>query len=496
MAEKIYSEWPHGVINAIDETEIPFDAVSHSDKMIFKENRWRKLPGLTEINGTPIGVDPVWSVFSFNQILPVNKIRLATSGGDLYKFDEQSDAFISIHNGLNANQQVSFLEDANKVYFGSQRDLWRRYDGGLKTYTVGGANPPKMFSKIIFNPYAGRYFGIGNLDNPDYLYWSNHLDNGGIEVWPDANTQIIESEQGDFPLDIQIYQGRLSIFSKNSIHSGSVIGVPENWVFQREKSITGADAGRTVKRHGRSFIMFAPDESGDYGLYKWPDDTFISKGRVKFDADPAFSHLACAEIIDNRYYVIAFKSNQAVSSNKYHLWYYDILGDRFYGPSTQYNVVSMFYDKKSRLLHCGGTDNLSGFVMEHRGNDIKGVASACHFKSSFSDYGTPFREKRFNNIWIKAKQTGEEFELTVNVANRHSNPHAQGIKLEDLANKNPMGTGSVRRAVNLRGYIHDAYSLGESVSFELKHAVLNGEFEFSTIGIEYDDKGYKKEKDS
>lgn len=502
MAKKYikFKDFKYGVVNAIEASEIPQEAVCRSQNFYFRENFWRKLPGLTEINASALGTDPVWSVFRFNQIAPKKSFLMAASGSGVYLFDENTLSFVQIHSGLNPNQQVEFLEYQNQLYFGSQYDLWRKYTGGTVSYSVGGEDgialdAPRKFSKIIFNPYAGRFFAIGVLENPDYLHFSEHIDNEGIEKFTDANVQLIDSVQGDTPKDIQTFEGRITIISQNSINSGSVVGVPQAWSFQKEKAQTGTVAGRTVKRQGNSFLMLTPN----FEVYKWPEDVFITKGRVKFNINPYRAHLACAEIVENRYYLLTFESGEAVSSNKYHTWVYDILGDRWYGPHIQRNVVSMFWDAPKNILLCGGTDDLAGFMFQYRGRNIKNQAMKCSLLSACTDLGYPRVEKRVHKGWVKAKQEGSlpggtgSLELVFNSDNLYNNPQSQRILLEDPANQNLSDTNAVREAVTKRFHIHDAYGRGNAFQWELKHEVLNGDVSVSELEFETTIKDYQKE---
>ena len=151
------------MINAIEPSEIPFDAAHKSDGFIYSENFWRKLRGLVELNDSAIGSDPVWSVVRFNQPIAGRSFIVVASGGGLYKYDEQNRSFTQVHSGMNPNEQVEFLIYKENLYFGSTKDVWRRFDGGNKTYKVGGDQPPKKFKKIIFNPYAGRFFHCSGI---------------------------------------------------------------------------------------------------------------------------------------------------------------------------------------------------------------------------------------------------------------------------------------------------------------------------------------------
>jgi len=490
-----YKDFKYGVINDIEASEIPKEAMKKSDKFYFRENFWRKIPGLTEINDTLIGADPVWGVFDYHRVITGDSFRMAASGGDILKYDPGSRLFTSVHSGMVPNQRVEFLEDNNQLYFGSDEDDWRRFDGGVTTYPVGNATTkPKKFRKIIYNPYAQRYFGIGFKENPQGLYYSEHLDDGGIETWTDLY-QIIESVEGDHPLNCDIYEGRITTVSKNSISSGTVLGVPENWTFQREKAQTGAIAGRTFKRYKGSFFMFTPS----FDVYRWPENEIVNKGRVRFSVDPNFAHLACAEVVDERYYYLCFKSGEAVSSNQYHLWIYDILGDTFYGPHTQFNIVSMFWDREKRVLLTGGTADLAGFALEHRGRNVKNKAMKCHAVSSYSDYGFPEIEKRYNKGWLKFKQEGThigsegQVELVINTNNQYNNPQSQKIALVDPDNQNLSDTNAVKEAITKRFDIFEQYGLGNAIQYEILHEKLNADLAFSELTVDYDPKDYEKE---
>lgn len=494
-----YKGSEHGVINAIEPSEIPIGAFEFSRNMLFRENYWRKKPGLTEIHNTAITPNPVGGIFRFHK--PVSGINhlVATSGNTFARFNPGAATWTSIQTGLVA-ERFEFLENNGNVYYGSPEDLWRRYAGGNRTYAVGGENgagpeaPPK-FLKIIFNPYSGRFFGIGDPLNPDLLGWSALDIAEGIERWVSGNKQIIESIGGDKPNDIQLFEGRINIFSENSINSGTVIGVPENWNFQREKSQTGAISGRSVKRFGNSFFMLTPDAE----VYRWPENKFPSLGRVKFNIDRTFMKFAVAEIWQQRYYVLTFKSGQAVPSNRYHTWFYDILGDRWYGPSLQRNIVTMYLDPLSREVLCGGVDDLEGFVFEMRGRDIKNEAMDCRLGFPYSDYGEPRGEKRYTKGWIKSKQEGVlpnntgPLEVIIDVDNLYENSQSQRITLEDPNNQNLSDTGAVKEAITKRFFIHDNLGVGNAVRVELRHLVRAGKFEFSELEIEYFPRNYKKE---
>lgn len=493
--KKTYKEFGHGVINDIEASEIPFDAIVSSDKFYFRENFWRLIPGLAEIHNSAIGTDPIWSVIHFHQLYSGFKFLTCATGSDIYVFTEGVNTWASIHSGLIPNQLVEFLTDGSFLYFGSKKDSWRRFDGGTITYPVGGAeNAPLKFSKIIYNPYAQRYFAIGADENPLGLYFSEHIDDGGIELWPNA-PQLIESVEGDIPLNLDIYEGRVTTVSENSISTGNVVGVPENWSFQKEKSQTGTIAGRTFKRYKSSFFMLT--NGGD--LFKWPENEFVNKGRVKFSIDPSYIHLATAEIVEDRYYYLCFKHGHATSTDKYHLWIYDILGDRFYGPHTQYNIVSMFYSKENKKLYCGGIDDLAGFVLDHRGRNIKNKIRKSRWVTSYSDYGLPYIEKRYNKGWIKFKQEGThvssegQVELVFNSNNLYGNPQSQKIALVDPDNQNLSDTNAVKEAITKRFDIYDQYGLGNACQFEVIHEKLNADLAFSELTLDYDLKTYEKE---
>ena len=237
-----FSDFKFGVVNAIEESELPKEALFRSQNMHYQENRWRKLPGLSEAHTTQLAAFPVWSIGKWYSLVPSASKLLASCGTDL--FAEQSDgSYASIDSLVISGALIEYLNVPPFVYYGSQLTKWKRYDGGTIVYPVGGSNgeasdAPRKFIKIIFNPYAGRYFGIGDPDNPDLLNWSAHIDNEGIEKWADGNAQIVDSIDGDSPKAQDLYEGRITIASQNSINSGSVVGVPENWSFQRERSQT------------------------------------------------------------------------------------------------------------------------------------------------------------------------------------------------------------------------------------------------------------------
>lgn len=500
-----YSDFKHGVINAIEPSDIPSTALVQSQNMYYRENRWRKMPGLETITPTDIGTDPVWGIGRHYNVVDGKKILLAASGSDVYRYDEASRAFTSIRSSMLKNQQVEFLYYPPFTYFGDTENLWQRYDGGTKCYTVGGQrgespDAPRKFSQIIFSPYSGRFFGIGQKQNPDYLYWSEHISYEGIEKWPDGNVQIVESVNGDTPKAIDIFEGRIQIFSDNSISSGNVSGVPESWSFQRDRAQAGCYARRSLKKYGQTFLMLTPE----FEVYQWPTDKFVSKGRVKFDINPYKAHLACAEIVDNRYYDICFLSGQQVSSNEYHYWRYDILGDRWYGPHIQRNIVSMFYDKGENLLYCGGSADLVGKVMQLRGRNVDANAMQCHLKTGF-DFQNDIRDdKRYSMFRIKAKQEGNlpggsgSLEIILNFDQKADQYYTQRILLEDPGNLSPNDddrlilTSQVKDSIIARGHIHEQYGRASSIQTEFKHEVKNGDFNISEWEIEFRQKTKKE----
>lgn len=493
-----YRDPKYGVINAIRDTEQPPEGIVMAQNMYYRENEWQKLPGMTEHDTTQLDTEPVWSIYDFIKQSTQESFVMAVCNGKLYRRGPKDSAFTQVAGGITKGSQVEFIEDRDRLYYGSDSDDWRSFDGGSTTYKVGGAsNAPLQFRKIVFNPYAQRYFAIKK--GQPFLYWSEHIDNGGIEQWPGSNIQIVESEQGDTPEDISIFEGRINIVSGRSVSSGDVRGVPATWSFQREKSDTGTIAFRTVKRIGNSFLWLAPN----FEVYKWPGNQYITQGRVQFSIDPNFVHLACAEEVEDRYYVLCFKHGLATSTNKYHWWVYDTLGDRWYGPSIQRNVVSMYYSHKKNLLFLGGTDDLTGYVFEYRGRNIKNTAMKCHVKSSSSDYGEPQVDKRYEKIHIKAKMEGSEpnhVEIIVNVDNKDDNQQSQQITLEDPATEDVpgvghiAGTGEVKRSITKRKHIHDNVGRGVAIQWEVKHEVQNGDFRFSAIDIEYRRKFVKEDR--
>lgn len=487
-----WKNFKNGVVNAIPESEIDRDSMSTSENFYYRENRWRKMPGLNEINPTVISADPVTGISKYYNIIDKKKIVLAACGTDVYKFNEQNTTFESIRSSMQPNTQVEFLEYSPFIYFGSQYNKWQRYDGGNKSYPVGGNNgnasdAPPMFSQIIFSPFTGRFFGIGALDNPDILGWSEHIDNEGIEKWVDGNQQIVDSVRGDFPQRAVIFEGRITVFSQNSVSSGTVVGVPESWSFQNDRAQAGAIAGRTVQRFGNFFLMLTPD----FEVYQWPNDKFITKGRVKFNINPYKAHLACAEIVDNRYYDIFFESGEAVSEYKYHMWRYDILGDRWYGPHLRRSVSSLYYDRDSNLLLCGGADEYQGFVMEQRGLNLKNSAMPCKLRTGYDFQGNNRNDKRYSMVRVKAKQEGSlaggggQLSVTAYFDQKKNAPYAQTITLEDPVNSNLANTGEVKDAIIKRGHIHEENARASSVQIELTHEVLNGNIEISEFEVEF-----------
>lgn len=487
-----WNDFKDAVVNVLPESDIPRTGMAESCNLYFRENRWRKIPGMVEKSTTAIGSDPVWGLSKYYNIIDKKKIVLAASGASVYKLDEQTGLFTSIQSAMVANDQVEFLDYPPYCYLGSPNNKWRRYDGGVVTYSIGGNNgaasdAPPMFSHVIFNPYSGRFFGIGALANPDLLGWSEHIDDGGMEIWPEGNAQIIESIRGDSPRFQTIFEGRITIINQNSISSGTVIGVPESWSFQSDKSQTGTIAGRTVKRFGNFFLMLTPD----FEVYKWPEDKFITKGRVKFNINPYKAPLACAEIVENRYYDLYFESGEAASVYKYHMWRYDILGDRWYGPSRQRSVVSTYYDKDTNLCLLGGADELSGFVLEQRGPNIKNTAMKCKLRTGF-DFQDDIRgDKRYSMFRVRAKQEGSlpnsagQLKVTANFDQKANRPFTQDIVLEDPANTNIAATGEVKDTVVKRGHIHEENSRASSIQIELNHEVLNGNLEIAEFEVEY-----------
>lgn len=488
-----FRDFKFGLVNAIPPSEIPKEALAKCQNFWYRDGRFKKIPGLTEIHASPTGTNGVWSVFRSHRLTPKESTKLKSTSTSVYK--QNADlTWTSIYSPIQLDAQIEYLEYPPYVYFGSKYDSWRRYDGGAITYPVGGDNGQavdaiRKFSKVVYNTYAGRFFGIGTVDNPDALDWSAHIDNEGIEKWPTANRQFAESIKGDTPQSIDIFEGRLTIANQNSISSASVVGVPQSWSFQREKSQSGAVAGRTFRRWGNSFFMLTPDHE----IYRWPEDQFITKGRVKLKVNPYFNHLACAEIVENRYYVLTYLNSEGAGDDRYDTIIYDILSDSFSGPHKGYNIVSMFWDTDTNLLLCGGADNLYGTVMEFRGNNIRGKKMACHFVTGHWDDGEPYVDKRYSKIWLKAKQTGSStVEVITNVDSKNDAPQSQHITLEDPPNTSFMDTGAVRDAVTKRGYIHDQFGRGNAIQVELKHEELNGEFEFSEFSLEYTKKPYKK----
>jgi len=495
---KKYEGFEEGVINVGSAASVPVTALRKLQNFYLKDGLLRKLPGLAEINGTAIGADPVWSVFSGHHIYPDKAQRLAASGSKIYKFNDQSDAFEELYSGLNANKQIEFLEEPPYVYFGSQFDDWRKFEiGTTLTYKIGNTQAPPKASQILYNAYAQRYFAIGDLTDKDKLKWSNHIDDGGIEIWPDANNQVIESESGDYPQRMAIYEGTVTMASQHSIHSGDVTGVPEIWDFRREKAKTGTIAGRTFKRWGTSFLMLSPSLE----VYAWPDDVFITKEKIKFDINPHKAHLACAEIVEDRFYYLVFESSEAVSQDKYHLWIYDLIGKRWSGPHKYYNLVSLFYDRGNNVLLCGGSDDLAGFVLEHRGRDIKGRKSPGHIISSYHDYDYSRIDKRYSKFYMTCSQEGVlpsnagQVEVIVNVDGKYNNPQSQRLSLIDdpAPNSHIADTGDIREVITKRAHIEDAYGLGNRIQVEIKHEVQNGDFAIKDFEIGFKPLGKKEQ---
>lgn len=513
---KKFDNWDLGVINAREATSLPANAVYKSQNMYWRDGRWRKVPGLVEKNKTQIGTEGVWSIFKFYQPLDDKISLMAASGESLYKFDEGAESFTEIESGMFPNQPVGFIEHLGKLYFGSTKDLWRRYDGGLETYKVGLSEPPKKFPQIIFNEFAGRFFGVFE----DGLYWSNHIDEGGIERWPDGNVQIFTPVRGGFPLHVETFEGRITIFSKLAINSGTVVGPPESWSFEREKAQTGYIAPRTIKRWGNNFFGLTPS----FEVYSWPSDQFITKDRIKFAINPEFAKFACAEIVEDRYYYLSFRSTNVRGTSfetsvaihtllgapvsppiyglttptkledQYHLWIYDILADRWYGPHVQYSITSMYWDADNNILLCGGIDEFAGFVMEHRGKDIKNNASKIQWVGPFSDFDAPRIDKRFSKIWLRAKHEGVkpggegQVYLRVYVDGGYGNPQSQLVPLVDTSTPDNLirdTASSTRELIIKRGHIHEQYGRGTNALVELLHEYPKGDFEFSDFQMEY-----------
>ena len=498
---KKFKDFKFGVVNAIEPAELPTEAVEFSRNFYFRENFWRKMPGLTELHATQIAATPVIGMTRYYKISPPKQdFLMVVANNNLYRFDPPN-TFTQVASGI-VGERIEFLQYRDFLYYGSVDDRWRMYSGGSITYPIGGQggladDAPRMFSEIVFNPHASRFFGIGEKNNPDLLYFSNHTDENGIAVWSSANVQIIESVDGDGPQHLEVFEGKVNIFCQNSIHSGTVLGVPQIWSFQREKSQTGAVARRSVKRFGNSFLMLTPN----FEVYRWPEDIFITKGRVKLNVDPLYAHLASAEIDEDRYYHLTFRRKEAVSSNFYHTWVYDILGDRWYGPSTQRNVITKYYDTKNRVLLMGGVNDLEGFVFELRGRDIKNQPMDCRIGSAYSDFGFPNIDKRFKKGWIKTRQHGSlpngsgPLELIIDTDNLYNNSQSQRIVLEDPAGPavHVAATGGVKEAVTKRFDIYDQYGFGNALRWELRHQVRNAECDISEIEFEYYLKKYMKE---
>ena len=481
--------WDGGVINALPMSRIPINALNKSQNMYWEDGWLKKMRGLAEINGTAIGASSVYSIFRYHKLLPKTNILLMNTGDGVYKFDEQTDLFSSVITDLTPDQRVEYMEHKNSVYFGSRKDLWRRWDGGIQTYTIGGgeglsATSPKKFSKILFAAYAGRFLGIGEEENPDLMRFSDHIDLNGIEEWEDGNSQIIESIRGDTPRTFDIYEGRVTFFNEFSISSGNIVGVPASWTFDREKAQAGTISSATVKRFGNFFLMFTPD----FEIYKWPNDVFVTKGRVKLYPNPYRAHLACAEIVDNRYYYLAFESSEVTTglTERYHLWVYDILADKFYGPHKGFNLTSMYWDADTNLLLCGGADDIAGTVFEHIGRTIKGQAQKVRVRTGFYDFDIPHIDKRYTKVHVKTKQEGaDDFQLSVNVDNRFDRTQSQILVMQDPANDNLMETGAVKEAVTKRAHIHEQFGRGNAVNFEINHEIANGDLQIAELELEY-----------
>ena len=62
LTEK-YNDFKFCVVNSIEPSEIPKEAVNKSQNVYYRENRWRKLPGLVEINAATLSANPVWGLY-------------------------------------------------------------------------------------------------------------------------------------------------------------------------------------------------------------------------------------------------------------------------------------------------------------------------------------------------------------------------------------------------------------------------------------------------
>lgn len=485
-----FNDFKFGVVNAIETSDIPKEALHKSQNMYYRENRWRKMPGFAQMNDTTMGAFNVRGIGKYFDIPSGTKRLLAACGNDVFRFVDGVTPE-SIYSQL-VEDDIEFLSYPPFTYFGSPNNLWRRYEGGTITYPVGGdngqaADAPRKFSKIVFNDYSGRFFGIGQLTNPDYLYWSEHIDDEGIEKWPDGNVQIVPSRGGDVPIHAEIYEGRINVFNQNSMSSGNVSGTVTNWSFQSEKTQSGYLAPRTIKRYGNFFFGLTQD----FEVYQWPTDKFITKGRVKFNINPYKAKFSTAEIVEDRYYDICFESGEAVSSDKFHWWRYDILGDRWYGPHIQRNCVTMYYDHDDRVLYCGGADNFQGFILPLRGRNVLSSAMKCHMMTGFVNQGDIRNDKRYSMLRIRAKQEGSlaggggQLEAIINADQLSGHPISQAILLEDPANQNLSETSMVKDSVIKRGHIHEEFGRGSSVQVEFKHEVFDGDLQISEWELEY-----------
>ena len=154
-------------------------------------------------------------------------------------------------------------------------------------------------------------------------------------------------------------------------------------------------------------------------------------------------------------------------------------------------IKTKFWDKDTNLLLCGGADELDGFVMEHRGRNIKNETSSVHWVNGYNFQGDNQFDKRYSKFRIKAKQEGTlssgagQLEVLFNVDTRSLNQQTQRLTLEDPANLNLAGTGQVRDSIIKRAFIHEQYGRGSSCQVEIKHAVQTGYVEWSDIEIDF-----------
>ena len=159
----------------------------------------------------------------------------------------------------------------------------------------------------------------------------------------------------------------------------------------------------------------------------------------------------------------------------------------------------MIYGGEDKVLLCGGTDDLQGFLFRLQGRDIHNEAMKCHFKSGY-DFQKSKMDKRYKMLRLKMKQDGSlaessgQLEILVNVDTWANNPQTQRLTLEDPANENLMDTSQVRDAIIKRAHIHEQFGRGSSIQVELKHEVLSGDFEFSEYDIEYYSRTKKEDR--